>query len=90
MLGANTSWPPHLEWLACKTVLSDRETSKEEEGKPVMVYLDRYRGSLLAAAHSEHARQVWRVERARSGWVRMAAARWALLASLVEAIGGEV
>jgi hypothetical protein len=61
------------------------------EQEAVTVYLDRYRGVLLAAAQSEHARQARRVERARSDRVRAAAqASRVLLASLVEAIGGEV
>ena len=60
-------------------------------GEPdtVTVYLDRYRSALLAAAQNEHPRQARRAERARSDRVRAAAEDGrALLASLVEAIGG--
>jgi hypothetical protein len=65
------------------------ETAQEEE--PVTVYLDRFRGAMLAAAQSEHARQTRRIERARSDRGRAAAQdSQALLASLIEAIGGEV
>jgi hypothetical protein len=66
------------------------ESSKEEK-EPATVYLDRYRGALLAAAQNEHAHQTRRAERARSsGRARAAAeANRALLASLIEAIGGE-
>lgn len=62
-----------------------------QEGEPVPVYLDRYRGALLGAAQSAHERQMRCVERARSDRVRAAAEdSRVLLASLIEAIGGEV
>ena len=61
------------------------------EQEPVTVYLDRYRGALLAAAQNEHARETRRAERSRISEQRRSAAEAsrALLAELIEAIGGE-
>jgi hypothetical protein len=63
-----------------------------QEQEPVTVYLDRHRSALLTAAQNEHARQTRRAERSRTSWQRRSAAEAgrALLAGLIEAIGGEV
>lgn len=61
-----------------------------QEQEPVTVYLDRYRDALLAAAQNEHARETRRAERSRISQQRRSAAETsrALLAALIEAIGG--
>jgi hypothetical protein len=63
------------------------EHNGEEE--PITVYLDRYRGPLLAAAQNEHAHETRRAERSRSSQTSAATeAGRALLGALIEAIGG--
>jgi len=62
-----------------------------QEQEPITVYLDRYRGALLAAAQNEYKTQTRRAERSRTPQQRRSAAEAsrALLAALIEAIGGE-